>query len=96
MEKTGNQSRHDGETYAEWMSRLYKPKAINYSAKVRHPDGHYETSGGIEQRAFWGFRVPHELALVAYRFMRENEIESITTYLTYTMHNLHNETTQNG
>jgi hypothetical protein len=80
MEKPGNQSRHDGEPYAEWMSRLYKP-------------AHYTEDRHNGERPRWSFRVPNDLAAEAFSFMKEHKM-SITTYLTFAMHNhLNNKTT---
>ena len=88
MEKPGNQPRHKDETYAQHMARLYKAPPINYANQKRDPSGRLVQQGKA-QRPYWGFRPPVDLAKDALKFMREQDM-SVTTYLTYAMHNLHN------
>ena len=88
MENTGNQQPLGNENYAEYMARLYKPKPIDYSAQLRNSNGDFVSAGNKDQRKMWSFRVPNELAEVGYDFMKKHGM-SITTYLTFAMHNLH-------
>ena len=90
METTGTQSQHENESYAAYMARLYKTPSINYGDQKRDSSGRMQYSGNA-QRPFWGFRPPLDLAKVAYKFMRDQNM-SVTTYLTYAMHNLHKKT----
>ena len=90
METTGDQSRREGESYAEFMDRLYRADPIDYTTKLRDPfDGQFVPSSNRRERPRWSFRVPHDLAKQALKFMREENM-SITKYLTFAMHNLHN------
>ena len=88
METAGNQPRHKDETYAQHMARLYKAPPINYANQKRDPSGRLVEQGKA-QRPYWRFRPPVDLAKDALKFMREQDM-SVTTYLTYAMHNLHN------
>ena len=89
MDTAGNQLRREGESYAEYMDRLYRARTIDYRDKVRDPfDGQFVPSSKHDQRLRWSFRVPHELAKPALKFMREQNM-SITKYLTFAMHQLH-------
>jgi len=90
METTGHQSRREGESYAEFMDRLYRANPIDYTTKQRGSDGTYLPSSNRAERPRWSFRVPHDLAKQALKFMREENM-SITKYLTFAMHNLHNK-----
>ena len=83
METTGDQSRRKGETYHEYMQRLYN-KPLNRGITAVKKPNHWSE---IKER--WSFRPPTDLTPAAYKFMRKNKM-SITTYLTFAMHNLHN------
>lgn len=87
METTGPQSRREGESYAEFMDRLYR--ADPYANRKRDETGHYIPSRDGSERPKWSFRVPNDLAKQALKFMREQNM-SVTKYLTFAMHNLHN------
>ena len=87
MEKPGNQSRHRGEDYSSYMRRLYHKPLNRGIAAINDPNNLNE----IKEK--WAFRPPVSLTSIAYKFMRKHDM-SITTYLTYAMHNLHN--TKNG
>ena len=87
METTGSQSRREGETYAEFMDRLYR--ADPYSNRKRDSiTGAYIASNDGTERPKWSFRVPNDLAKEALKFMREQNM-SVTKYLTFAMHQLH-------
>ena len=85
METTGTQSRLEGESYAQYMRRLYHHPLNRGIAAVNNPNKWDQ----IKDQ--WGFRPPPDLAFLAYKFMREKDM-SVTTYLTYAMHNLHKNT----
>lgn len=89
METTGNQSQRPNETYAEYMDRLYRADPHANQIKLKET-GQFGKSQSIYNpaRPRWSFRVPHELAIKALKFMRAENM-SITTYLTYAMHQLH-------
>ena len=89
METTGSQSKREGETYAEFMDRLYRADPIDYANKIRTFDGQFVPSSKRKERVKWSFRVPNDLAKEALKFMREQNM-SVTKYLTFCMHNLHN------
>ena len=84
METTGTQSRLKGESLYDYMQRLYYP-ARRGGAAISNPNKWDELKSVV-----WHMRPPQELLATAYKFMRENDV-SVTTYLTYAMHNLHNE-----
>ena len=87
METTGNQSKREGETYAEFMDRLYR--ADPYANRKRDSvTGAYIASSDGTERPKWSFRVPNDLAKEALKFMREQNM-SVTKYLTFAMHQLH-------
>ena len=91
METTGNQSQREGETYAEFMDRLYRTDPIDYTAQARDEKGSFAPSSNRNERPTWSFRVPTNLARQALKFMREENM-SITKYLTFTIHHhLHNQ-----
>ena len=85
MENTGTQPRHEGESYAEYMRRLYRRPLKRGIAAANAPNKWDEI-----KEVSWSFRPPTELTAIAYRFMREEEM-SLTTYLTYAVHHLHIE-----
>ena len=88
MATTGNQSKREGESYAEFMDRLYR--ADPYANRKRDAiTGAYVPSSDGTERPKWSFRVPNDLAKEALKFMREQNM-SVTKYLTFCMHNLHN------
>ena len=87
MTTPGDQSQREGESYAEFMDRLYA--ANPYSNRKRDETGHYVPSRDGSERPKWSFRVPNDLAKEALKFMREQNM-SVTKYLTFAMHNLHN------
>ena len=76
MATTGDQSQLEGESYSEYMDRLYR--AEHYTKQA---DSHQE-------RRIWTFRVPDDLARKALAFMRAENM-SVTKYLTFAMHQLH-------
>ena len=84
MEKSGNQSRRDGETYAEWMDRLYRPTPYANQKRDEKSGSFLPSSTGTE-RPKWSFRVPNVLAAKALKFMRDEQM-SVTKYLTFAMH----------
>ena len=86
METTGPQSRRPDESYAEHMERLYR--ADPYANRKRDETGAFVKSKDGTERPKWGFRVPNALATKALKFMRAENM-SITTYLTFAMHQLH-------
>ena len=87
MESTGDQSRRPDESYAEHMDRLYR--ANPYANRKRDQEtGAFVKSHNGTERPKWGFRVPNVLATKALKFMRAENM-SITTYLTFAMHQLH-------
>lgn len=88
METTGTQSRLEGETYAEYMSRLYR--STQYESRRRDEHGTFLPGKAEQVRPKWSFRPPLELAVIAYDFMRKNDM-SVTTYLTFAVHKLHSE-----
>jgi hypothetical protein len=85
METTGTQSRRDGESYSEYMRRLYYRPVKRGIAAVNAPNKWDEIKD-----VSWTFRPPVDLTPTAYKYMREKEM-SVTTYLTYAMHNLHKQ-----
>lgn len=84
-ETDGSQLRHEGESYRQYMRRLYSKPLNRGIAAVRDPND----PADIKER--WSFRPPTELTGAAYKFMRKHNM-SITTYLTYAMHKLHSKT----
>ena len=86
MENTGNQSQRKGESYSEFMNRLYA--ADPYRKRKRDSNGLYIASHDWTERELWSFRVPNDLASLARKFMREENM-SVTKYLTLAMHKLH-------
>jgi hypothetical protein len=88
MENTGTPSQHENESYSDYMSRLYKAPPPNVREFKRDSLGRIIEQGN-PQRPNWTVRPPHDLAKKALKFMREQNM-SVTKYLTYAMHNLHN------
>lgn len=88
METTGTQSRLDGETYADYMSRLYRSN--QYECRRRDEHGTFLPGKAEQVRPKWSFRPPLELAANGYAFMKEHGM-SVTTYLTFALHKLHSE-----
>lgn len=84
-ETDGSQLRHEGESYQNYMQRLYSKPLNRGIAAVHKPND----PALIKER--WSFRPPTELTGAAYKFMRKHNM-SITTYLTYAMHHLHSPT----
>ena len=68
------------------QSRLKDESLYDY---MRRLYGH-KIKAKIAGDVIWHIRPPHELSAAAYKFMREHDM-SVTTYLTYAIHNLHNE-----
>lgn len=96
MTTNGDQSRHDGETYAEWMSRLYPG-----TKRLRQADGKYalkyKSVASYEENeklSKWAFRVPPDMRTVANQYMKDHDM-SVTTYLKVAIHHFQT-TTQNG
>jgi len=88
MATTGKQSRNEGESYADYMARLYR--SPRYELKARGTNGAFIPGSAGEKRPMWSFRPPLVLASAAYIFMKKHGM-SITTYLTYAMHKLHSD-----
>lgn len=88
MATTGKQSRNEGESYADYMARLYR--SPRYELKARGSNGAFIPGAAGEKRPMWSFRPPLVLASAAYIFMKKHGM-SITTYLTYAMHKLHSD-----
>jgi hypothetical protein len=84
MEPTGSQQRFEGESYHAYMRRLYR-KPLNRGITAVH-----KPNDQTDIKELWSFRPPTDLTKAAYKFMRKHEM-SITTYLTFAMHTLHNK-----
>ena len=83
METIGGQSRRKDESLKSYMRRLYYKPANRGLNAIRSPNT-------CLKDVRWNFRPPTSLTAIAYKFMREHDM-SVTTYLTYAMHNLHNK-----
>lgn len=88
MATDGTQSRMNGESYADYMARLYRSN--QYEVKRRDKRGAFIPCKSTEVRPKWSFRPPLELATDGYAFMKKHGM-SVTTYLTYAMHKLHTD-----
>ena len=96
MTTNGDQSRHEGETYAQWMSRLYPG-----TKHLREADGRYalkyKTTASYQEADKvnkWSFRVPHDMQTVANQYMRDHDM-SVSTYLKVAIHHFQTSK-QNG
>ena len=86
METTGTQSRREGESYAEWMARLYPT-----ISKASNLNGANELVDPELKRPMWGDRVPVPLSWQAHEYMRANNM-TIPTFLKVAIHEYLNST----
>ena len=88
MTTSGDQSRHEGETYAQWMSRLYPRTKL-----LREADGRialkYKTTASFEEADKinkWSFRIPDDMRMIANQYRRDHDNMSVSVYLKLAIH----------